>query len=329
MAQPGLDTYSDSASSMNFAPPTSPVDNTPDPSTASNLLNAYQPRHAISDQLTSTLAAMPQRPIPGKLKELGASIAGAGAGASPVGIVGGQPIGFKFNPIAADQASDKVKYGDFDNKLNDWQNQVKALGIGATEEDRANAGEVTRLKNEATNEVNLKKAAIAQQRADAYTTNAETKIKEEADKHEYSMKKLNDAVAQADAKLALAKQNFELKKNSTEAMAEYHKAELASIAARREAQTENDKFKLEDQKRRTDSIIGRNKILNEATQNKTGPTTETTEVTYNKEGQATGKTVTKGNKPSTLITDPDTGSVYDTSTWSDQDKKNAAARGWK
>jgi hypothetical protein len=48
-------------------------------------------------------------------------------------------------------------------------------------------------------------------------------------------------------------------------MQEFHQAELASINARREAQTEDDKFKLEDTRRRSDAYIERMRILNERT----------------------------------------------------------------
>lgn len=257
----------------------------------SSSLDSYQPRTDISSKLTSTLGNMPIRPDPSNLRKIGAAIAGFGAGGSPMTVSGGQPIGYKYDPKSADIASDKVKYGDFDNQLNDWQNQVKALGIGATEEDRANAGEVKRLAGQAKTDIDQQKVDVANRRADAYQQNADTKIKEEADKHEYSMKKLSDNIATADKKLALAKQNYELKKNSTEAMQAYHDAELASIAARREAQTEDDKFKLEDQKRRTDAITELSRIRGEAL--KSGKQTDTT-LNYDSSGNVTGKKVVSG-----------------------------------
>src|SRR6185295_13859300 len=102
MAQPGLDTYSNSADTM--MPPLSGLDNTPAPDTNSNLLEAFQPRHTISDQYTSALSSMPQRPQPGALRNVAAAIAGMGAGASAQGISGGQPIGFKYDPRMDDIA---------------------------------------------------------------------------------------------------------------------------------------------------------------------------------------------------------------------------------
>ena len=254
-------------------------------------LDTYQPRTQISDQLTSHLANMPIRPEASNLRKIGASIAGFGAGGGAQAVVGGQPIGYSYNPDKAKKASDEVEFGNFDNQLNDWQNQIKALGIGANEEDRANAGEVRRLAGNAKNDIDQQKVEVAQQRADSYQQNADTKIKEETDKHEFSMQKLRDNVETADKKLALAKQNYELKKNSTEAMQAYHDAELASIGARREAQTADDKFKLEDQKRRTDSQIEHQRILNESI--KSGKTTDTS-LTYDAAGNVTGKRVTSG-----------------------------------
>lgn len=289
-------------------------------------LSTYQPRTAISDKLTQRLGEMPVRPEPGMLRKIGASIAGFGAGGSPQAVVGGQPIGYKYDPKAADVASDKVKYGDFDNQLNDWQNQIKALGIGANEEDRANAGEVKRLTGNAKTEIDQQKVDVANRRADAYQQNADTKIQEETDKHEFSMQKLRDAVATADKKLALAKQNYELKKNSTEAMQAYHNAELASIAARREAQTEDDKFKLEDQKRRTDAQIELSRIRGEALQS--GKVTDTS-VTMDKNGNPIAKrVVTRLGSTAQTLTDPDGGS-HDVTGWSQNDINQAKLRGWK
>src|SRR5258706_9649680 len=87
-------------------------------------LDTYQPRTDISSKLTSALGDMPIRPEPGMLRRIGAGIAGFGAGGSAQGIVGGQPIGYKYDPKAADFASNKVEYGDFDTQLNDWQNKI-------------------------------------------------------------------------------------------------------------------------------------------------------------------------------------------------------------
>src|SRR5258706_9411643 len=71
-------------------------------------------------------------------------------------------------------------------------------------------------------------------------------------------------------------------------MQAYHDAELASIAARREAQTEDDKFKLEDQKRKTDSTIEYNRIRSEALQS--GKQTDTT-ITMDANGNPIAKRV--------------------------------------
>ena len=120
-------------------------------------LDTYQPRTAISDQLTSHLANMPIRPEASNLRKIGASIAGFGAGGGAQAVVGGQPIGYSYNPDKAKKASDEVEFGNFDNQLNDWQNQIKALGIGANEEDRANAGEVKRLAGNAKNDIDQQK----------------------------------------------------------------------------------------------------------------------------------------------------------------------------
>jgi hypothetical protein len=287
-------------------------------------LNNYQPRTAISDQLTQRLSEMPIRPQPGMLRRIGAGIAGFGAGSSAQGIVGGQPIGYKFDPKAADLASDKVKYGDFDNQLNDWQNQVKALGVGANEEDRANAGEVKRLANNAKNDIDQQKVEVARQRADSYQQNADTKIKEETDKHEYSMQKLADAITNNDKKLALAQKEMESKNRSRESMAAYHDAEIQGMRLRDQYRAADAEGKLKLNQLRTDSTIEYNRIRSEALQS--GKQTDTN-LTYDAAGNVIGKRVTSGT-PGKTITDP-SGKVYDTSSWSDADKAIAKAKGWK
>lgn len=279
MAQPGIDTYSGSM------PPIEPMG-------SGNELDTYQPRTAISSQLTSELGNMPIRPQPGMMRRIGASLAGFGAGANAQGIDHGQPIGFKFNPAAADLASDKVKYGDFDNQLSDWQNKVKSLSLGATEEDRANAGEITRLKNEAANDINQQKVGVAQQRADAYDKSMEVKELAEQNKHETAMAKIKANIEKADAQLALAKQKHEVNKKNTEFMQEFHNAELAARAAREEFHQKDAEFRNEQLQRRVDSTVERNKILNQSSSGSGKETTSSYE--YDDQGRPKRKKVISG-----------------------------------
>lgn len=276
MAMPGLDT-------SRLDTPDMPDNTQPDDSNT-NLLSQFQPKTTNSDRLTEALGNMPERPTPSRLRQIGASIAGLGAGSSAMGISSGQPIGFKFNPASADLARDKVNYGDFDNQLNDYQNKIKTLALGANEEDKANAGEVKRIAGEEQRNINQQKADILQQIADTLA---------EKNKNIYETKKAENLrkVGEADAKLALAKQALDLKKDSIEALQDYHKAELASIDARRKAQTEDDAFKLDETKRMHDAQIARLKVLND----NTGAGKEAdTSYTYDKQGNITGrKTVTK------------------------------------
>jgi YD repeat-containing protein len=253
-------------------------------------LDNYQPRTAISDKLTSTLGNMPVRPEPGMLRRIGASIAGFGAGGSAQGIAGGQPIGYKYDPKSADIASDKVKYGDFDNQLNDWQNQVKALGVGANEEDRANAGEVKRLAGNAKNEIDQQKVDVANKRADAYQQGQDTKEQGEINKHEYFMQKLSDKVDEDNAKLALAYKKYELSAKTTADLTERHKAQDAAKESKDAWQKADAEFKQEQLKRKNDSTIEYNRIRSEAL--KSGKETDTN-VTYDAAGNRTGvRTIT-------------------------------------
>lgn len=313
MAQPGIDT-------------SRLIDNTSPDDTNTELLNSYQPRTAISDQLTSTLGNMPERPVPSRLRHIGAAIAGLGAGASPIGIAGGQPIGFKYNPLAADAARDKVNYGDFDNAMTDFQNKVKSLALGANEEDRANAGEVKRIAGDEQRNINQQKADILQQQADTAT---------EKNRNIYEVKKQENIrkVAEADSKLTLAKQKLDQNQENIDNLKEYHKAQLASIDARRRAQTDDDAFKLEETKRIHDAQIKRMEALNNKSDVKEREsTTELIDANGNvtTDSAKAVRKVTRSGVPkgTKILTSPD-GKHYDTSTWSEEDIQAAKAKGYR
>ncbi len=286
MAQPGIDTQYGGGQ----VPPDESIDDTTAPS--ENALNGYVPRTAISTQLTNTLGNMPMRPQPSGLRNVAASIASLGAGAGAQGIAGGQPIGFSYNPDRAEKAYNDVNYGDYDNKMNDFQNQVKSLALGANEEDRANAGEVKRLYGEAKNDVDQQKVAVAQQRADSYQYAQEVKEKAETDKHESYMEKLKNDVAKADKAFAVANENLRIKGKTADNLNAYHMAQLAQVNARHATVVADLEFKHEQSKRRNDAYIERQRILNAGSPG--SPKTTTTEMEYNAAGQGTKKTVKSG-----------------------------------
>jgi hypothetical protein len=271
MAQPGLDTYSNSADSMSSPSP----DNTPPSDTNSDLLDQFQPRHTITDQYTNALANMPQRPQPGMLRNIAAGIAGMGAGAGAQGISGGQPIGFKYDPRMADIASDKVKYPDYDNQLQDWQNQVKALGLGATEEDRANLNEAKRLAGNADRDIKQQAVDVKQQQIDI-------NWKKEQDIYNTKYREETDKVATADANLMQKKRKLDLEGESIANLKEFQQAEIASRNARINAQKIFDDHKIEELK------MNHEKQMAEM-ERKYLPKYTNTTATYNEAGQVTGR----------------------------------------
>lgn len=271
LAQPGLDTYSDSASSMNQAP----SDNTPPPTANQDLLDQFNPRHAITDQYTQALSNMPQRPVPGKLRNVAAAMAGLGAGSSPQGIAGGQPIGFKYDPRMTDIASDKVKYPDYDNQLQDWQNQVKALGLGATEEDRANLNEAKRLAGNADREIKEQGINIKQQQVDINR-------KKENDIYETKKREGLDKIAQADKVLTMRQKELELKGKTLETQAAWHQAATAANQARTEMERIEHEHKISVQQMNHEEAMAN-------LEKKYLPKYTNTTATYNEAGQVTGR----------------------------------------
>jgi hypothetical protein len=261
---------------------------------------------------------MPQRPVPGKLRQLGASLAGLGAGSSAMGISDGQPIGFKFNPTQADLATDKVNYPDYDNKLNDWITQTKALGLGANEEDKANLNEAKRLAGNADRDIKQQKLDLDQQKIDIAWTKEkdifETRKREDADK-----------VAMADAKLAVAKRKVEIEGENVANMKLYHQAEIESRNARTEAQkTIADEhlaeFKMQNAKQMAEIAFRREQAARE---------TNVTRTYDQNTGLPISQTSTTRPLPANILTDPKTGKKYDTTGWDAQSIFEARSRGWK
>jgi hypothetical protein len=278
-------------------------------------MDSYIPRHSISDKYTAGLENPPVDQSLSKWRRL-AGIVSGGLMAGTSGDIAG---GVKLGEHVQDYPNEKAR--------NEYYDRMKLLGIGATEEDKANAGEVSRLYKEAQTNIGQQKADIAQQRADSYQQAQDTKELAETQKHETAMTKLKNAVEMADAKLAFANKKLSLDQNNKDAILEFKRAELDSKNARHDVEKADLEFKQGQLERRTTSIEERNKILNET--NRNAPRT-TTQDLYDPTGKSLGKKVTKtGPTQPSIITDPVSKQKYDTTTWSDADKAAAAAKGWK
>lgn len=247
-------------------------------------------KSTLSDRLADTLSNMPQRPQPSKFQSIAAAIAGFGAGGSPAGIVGGQPIGYRFNPQANAVAADQVKYGDYDNQVADWTNKVKALATGATEEDKANANtrltnygiENQRLKGTQQN-INQQRADIAQQRADDARDKAIEETKRKAD--------------DAQKKLEFAEKEATRKQGDFETLSKLNQAKLDAMNSQHDLDRAQRDKALDEQKRKNDAVI-------ESIMNKNLPKEKQVKVQRDKGGNITGVNTITGNAPATKPSDP-------------------------
>lgn len=285
----------------------------------------YAPRTSNSSMFQNALANMPQRPESSGLRRVAGAIAGLGAGSSPLGIVGGSPIGFRYDPTREAFANEQVLDNGYNNKLNDWSTRVKALGLGATEEDRANTNERIRLNNEEANR-------IRQQ-------NANTQQKKENDIRDSKINQLQQKSDEAQNKLDFAKAEAERKQGNADAIQKLHQATLDSLNAQRaldnarkdaqleelqkqhDAQTQNWERQRADYERRLDQLDPMNR-----------PTTQKTEQVKDAQGNITGTKTTQTGKSqpntTTILTSPD-GKRYDTSTWSKEQIDAAKKAGYK
>lgn len=129
-----------------------PATNSPAPN------SGFAPQLEMYNRLASSLDQMPVRPDLSKTQRVLAGLSSLAAGTSAQGIVGGQPIGFKFDPTKANEAGNEFLFNDYYNKLADWKTKTDTLSKAANEERQANAMGI-----------NAEKLKISQQRADAYS----------------------------------------------------------------------------------------------------------------------------------------------------------------
>lgn len=139
----------------------------PQEDVVSRIMGQYQPQTQISEQYRDLLSNPPERTDPGMLGKIFGTMSALGAGAHPAGIVGGQPIGFiAGKPSEIAQGYDQTAYAPYYRDMEDWTNKSKALGLGAAEEDRANANSRGVLLGAA-------RQATAEDRANSYATRIE------------------------------------------------------------------------------------------------------------------------------------------------------------
>jgi hypothetical protein len=157
----------------------------------SRMEELYQPRTTINDMYAQELGNMPRREQPGIGRSILGAIAGMGAGVRPSAVVGGQPVGFEGNPLAAMQTADAVSNAPYYRQMKDYDYNIDNLSRGAAIEDRyndnerINANNVLARENQERNIIRQETAdknrderertrlSISQQRADVYQFKAE------------------------------------------------------------------------------------------------------------------------------------------------------------
>ncbi len=174
---------------QNLFDPTTTPDQPYDPVSRMNEL--YHPREDITNLLMEQLKNIPQRDQhPGKLRTIGAILAGLGTGEA-ANWWGGVPVGYKANIPDQLKVQDQVLNKPYYDKLDDFNNKAKVLEAGSNIEQRNNINERT-LANEvigreiqnkredtnaarqrATERQTDEKIKIQQQRADVYRFKAE------------------------------------------------------------------------------------------------------------------------------------------------------------
>jgi hypothetical protein len=160
----------------------------------SRMEELYQPRTTINDMYAQELGNMPRREQPGIGRSILGAIAGMGAGVRPSAVVGGQPVGFEGNPLAAMQTADAVSNAPYYRSLKDYDYNIDNLGRGAAIEDRYNDNERINANNILARE-NQERGIIRQEKADADRHERETQrleiSQQRADVYEFKSKPEN------------------------------------------------------------------------------------------------------------------------------------------
>lgn len=101
------------------------------------LAELFSPSANAQTELNNYMRSMPNRSDyqPGKFRQIAASVAGLGAG-GPLGIVGGQPIGYRSDIPTGLKVKDAILNSEFNQALEDWETRLKPLSE-LTEAERA------------------------------------------------------------------------------------------------------------------------------------------------------------------------------------------------
>lgn len=153
----------------------------------------FQPKNTATQAFSDELSNQPDRSnyAPSKGRKLLAFASGLGT-ASPMGVVDGQPVGFRGNPEGAYDMARKVTDAPYNAAESQYEQKLKPLAIAASQEEKDNTNnriaannqlsreisdrseknrerEVTRKENHDSdiNDQNAAKNDLAQQRIDA------------------------------------------------------------------------------------------------------------------------------------------------------------------
>lgn len=139
----------------------------------------YTPRTQMTDMYNQNMMGMPQRTNPNLMQKVLGVMAGLGSGSGPVGISGGQPIGFQGNPAAAMKGYDLVANAPYHNQMADWSAKSEQLRPAAYLENQNNvnerilaeqtiARELTQQRQDNQDDYNRGRLKIQEERAAVY-----------------------------------------------------------------------------------------------------------------------------------------------------------------
>lgn len=271
-------------------------------------------------------APNPQDYAPSKTRRLLGAIAGFGAGLLPVGISGGQPIGARFDPAAANYATSQVEDEPLKKATTAYDTRAKALQAGANVEEKLVGNERGLAALQEREQSNQRLRDIQQQRADfardKENTENQRKIAEDKQKSDKAVADAEAKAAEADRKAAQFQQKFQADQENRDNINKWHEAQLAAIQARAELTNAQHEAQLAETKRKTDAEIENQRglraaaekraaIAEKAEADKNKPITQTTNVGAKppmtimgyqipftgSEGKTTVKTTTKGSQP--------------------------------
>lgn len=143
----------------------------------------FQVSTEARDQLRRMLEDMPRRENfqPTRLRQFAGALANLGSG-GPVGLVGGQPVGFKADIKGGLEAQDAVVNRPYNEAVSDWSMRLKPLGELADSEASQNTNArltgATLLRDQQAN-------ASIKQREDAAELRAKTQLEAIAQKDRY------------------------------------------------------------------------------------------------------------------------------------------------